>query len=367
MGEIADALARAREGRAEPPRNTARERRPVPPTRSPLAAPPDTTPPERDHTERDAPASSARADEASRRPDEGNADGATAAGAARETERKDAAADQAVSGSGVAAALRVQAGGDAPAPEAQATPARRVELPRDRGEGWIGRVCLVDPGGAAATRFRHLAVRMRGVLAERKLRSVLVTSAVAGEGKTTVSTNLALALASVSPDERIALVDLDLRRGRIDEVVRAERGPGITSVLAGECSLDEIRLETDLDNLDVFPVGPHATEAHALLGSAADRLLRQLHARYDYVVLDGPPVLPVPDVPLLAPLVGGALVVAASGRSRHRALAELLDLVPRQAILGVFLNEYAGAASKQRYGYYSYDAAPRRAATGDES
>ncbi|MEZ4290359.1 MAG: hypothetical protein R3E53_07400 [Myxococcota bacterium] len=68
-------------------------------------------------------------------------------------------------------------------------------------------------------------------------------------------------------------------------------------------------------------------------------------------MLDGPPVLPVPDVPLLAPLVGGALVVAASGRSRHRALAELLDLVPRQAILGVFLNEYAGAASKQRYGY----------------
>ncbi|MFK7897290.1 MAG: CpsD/CapB family tyrosine-protein kinase [Myxococcota bacterium] len=238
------------------------------------------------------------------------------------------------------------------APEAEKRRRNLHHVPRLQDEGWISRLCAVYPESPAAVRFRHLAVRVRAMLDDLPLRSLLITSAVAGEGKTTVSVNTALALASIAPESRIALVDLDLRRGRIGGVFDYQSDLGIEHVLSGEIDLEDACVETDIPALDFYPIGKTIPDAHRLLGASADRVLRELHARYDYVICDGPPVLPVPDIPLLAPQVGGCMAVVASGRSKHAQFKELLELVPKSAMLGVFLNESPGATGEGKYKYY---------------
>lgn len=230
---------------------------------------------------------------------------------------------------------------------------RRGVIRRDRDGDWLPRLCAVEPHGTTAVRFRHLAIRARAMLDQRSRQSLLVTSALPGEGKTTIAMNLALALSSVSPEYRIALVDLDLRRGRVGPLVEASPGRGIEHVLSGEAMLPEVCVDVGLPGLDVYSTNAGVRDAHGLLGRAAERLLRALHARYDYVICDGPPVVPVPDVPILAPLVGGCLGVVASGRSRHAACREMFELVARPFWMGLFLNEARSVQAERKYSYYN--------------
>jgi len=230
----------------------------------------------------------------------------------------------------------------------------RCKIPRDPDGGSAALTCVLEPDGSAASRFRHCAVRLRATLDDRPKPSVLITSAVAGEGKTTVSVNLALALASIAPEFKIALVDLDFRRGRIAEVLGYRPECGIEDVLRREASLDEVRVRTDFEGLDFIPNDGPVPDPHGLLGSGAREFFEELHRRYDYLVCDGPPVCPVPDAPLLIQHVGGCLAVVASGRTRHADFTEMAELMPRPAMIGTFLNESRSLSSRDRYTYYAY-------------
>ena len=230
---------------------------------------------------------------------------------------------------------------------------RYLPIRDDRADSWLYRMCNVEPESADAVRFRHFAVRMRAALDAATKNSVLVTSAVQGEGKTTVAINLALALASIAPQVRIALVDLDLRRGRVARELGSDASVGVDDVLAGRAGLDEVIARTSAGRLDILPCAGTNPDAHALFGDNAEGFFDQLHARYDYVICDGPPVLPVPDSPLISKHVGGCIAIVASGRTRHAAFADLMDLVPRDRWYGVFINESATVASRDRYGYRS--------------
>ena len=338
MGEISDALARAREAEkskrpAEPrenPRPSEARERPysalmreasdAPPAREEPTAPRVPTPAPTPAEEATQPAA-----EVAESTLEAEASPATAASSSRDELR---------------------------APELQAKVKKRHIISKSRAEGWIGRICAVEPDADAAVRFRHLAVRMRSMLDNRRKPSLLVTSSISGEGKTTVSCNLAIALASIAPECRVALIDLDLHRGRVSNVMDYSGKIGIEDVLRGDVSLSDACVETEFPALDFYPVWHPVQDAHGLLGGAAERTLQNIHARYDYVICDGPPVLPVPDVPLIAPHVGGCMVVAASGRSRHRAFRETLSLIPRGMTLGIFLNENPGAIRSRNYRYY---------------
>ena len=228
-----------------------------------------------------------------------------------------------------------------------------VAVPAQPGKDWIYRLCAVEPDSPDAVRFRHFAVRMRGMLDQRSTPSVLVTSAVAGEGKSTIASNLALALASVAPESRIALVDMDLRRGVVGRVFGCPENGGVEAVLSGRASIDDVVIRTNVGRLDLIPKGATPPDAHSLLGATADAFFEEMHRRYDYLVCDGPPVLPVPDTPLISEHVGGCLAVAASGRTRHSTFRDLTDLIPRTNWFGVFLNESKAVSNKDRYGYYS--------------
>ena len=234
------------------------------------------------------------------------------------------------------------------------TESQYVDIREDREDGWTYRLCSVEPDSADAVRFRHFAVRMRKVLDGAPKPSVLVTSAIQGEGKTTVAINMALALASVAPEARIALVDLDLRRGRVARELGSSVPAGVDDVLSGRAAIDDIVVHTSVGGLDVLPCARTNPNAHSLFGDKAETFFRQVHERYDYVICDGPPVLPVPDSPLISKHVGGCLAVVASGRTRHAAFRDLTELIDRESWFGVFMNESTTIATKDRYGYRSH-------------
>lgn len=245
----------------------------------------------------------------------------------------------------------------APPAASPSTEAHYLAIRDDREMGWLYRMCSVEPDSADAVRFRHFAVRLRAILDEARRPSVLITSAIQGEGKTTVSINTALALASIAPEVRVALVDLDLRRGRVARELGSSSPAGVEDVLAGKATLEDVTVQTSAGRLDIIPSSRTNPNAHSLLGATAAGFFEELHARYDYVICDGPPVLPVPDSPLISKHVGGCLAVVASGRTRHSAFRDLTELIPRERWFGVFMNESTSVSSKDRYGYRSNYAA----------
>jgi capsular exopolysaccharide synthesis family protein len=220
----------------------------------------------------------------------------------------------------------------------------------------MSRVILVDPQRAAAQRFDQFALRIRRELHERDLRTVLITSALRGEGKTLTSCNLSLALASISAEHRVALVELDLRKPAASEVLMIRPQVGLERVLSGEAPLSEARIATELPSLDLFLIGRPVAKAHELLsGALLARVLAELEKRYATVVLDTPPALLVADVPLILEHVGACVAVVRAGSTRLAALHDTLEVLPPEKLLGVFLNDAPAPRHAKSYGYYAED------------
>jgi Mrp family chromosome partitioning ATPase len=239
-------------------------------------------------------------------------------------------------------------------PDEASTPAP-CQISRSREGDWQARAVLVNRPGPQLDQFRRFALRVRRSLAARDAKSVLVTSALQGEGKTVVACNLALALSSMAAGNRIALVDLDLHRPSVAKAMGIAPGPGIEAALAGDKSIREVRIRTDLPALDLFPGARPIPGCHELLARPALRsLLEALSKDYATVVCDGPPTLLAPDLELIAPHVGGCVLVGRAGLTRKSRLREVLRILPREKMIGTFLN-YSSLPRHARY-YSQYAA-----------
>jgi succinoglycan biosynthesis transport protein ExoP len=166
-----------------------------------------------------------------------------------------------------------------------------------------------------------------------------VTSSTPAEGKSTVASNLAATLAETGA--RVLLVDADLRRPTVADVLGLEGGAGLTTVLAGQAAVEDVVQEWGEHRLAVLASGPVPPNPAELLGSPAmRRLIASLRTTYDYVVIDTAPLLPVADTAVLSRLVDGTVLVAQAGRVRRgevvQALANLAQVDAR--VLGVVLN-----------------------------
>jgi Mrp family chromosome partitioning ATPase len=227
-----------------------------------------------------------------------------------------------------------------------------VVISRERTGFWEARATVIDRIGPVAERWRHVALQVRRALDRRQQRSLLVTSSLRAEGKTVTTCNLALALATVAAGRRVALVDLDLRRPSVARALGLEPVGGVEDVLADRATPAEICISTDVADLDVFPVVSPVAEAHRLLsGDRLPALLSELERSYALVVCDTPPVLPVPDVPLIAPHVGACLVVARAGITRQKDFEHMLGLVPEENVIGTLFNDVK-EPNRARYEYY---------------
>lgn len=186
--------------------------------------------------------------------------------------------------------------------------------------------------------YRALRTAVRFINPDSTLRTIAVTSPGEAEGKTTTAVNLAVALAESG--ERVLLVDADLRRAGLARALGIEGAVGLSNAIVGDVAVDDA-LQDWRGLLTVLPAGTLPPNPSELLGSfAMGELLEKLEARYDVIVLDAPPALPVTDAVVLATLVDGLVLVVRSAQTTRPAVAELrrrLETVGAP-VLGCVLN-----------------------------
>ena len=206
------------------------------------------------------------------------------------------------------------------------------------------------PGTPRAEAFRRLQVNLQYLETGHALRTVVVTSAMAGEGKTSTSVNLASAVAEKGV--RVLLVDADLRKPAIAHALGLEGGAGLTTVLIGRARLDDVVQTWGMPNLHVLTAGDRPPNPSQLLDSPAmQKLLEDAAQAYDLVVIDAPPVLPVVDAALVARRSDGVLLVTRLRSTRRQHLRGALAALERvgATCLGVVATNAPDEAGK-RYG-----------------
>jgi len=219
------------------------------------------------------------------------------------------------------------------------------------------RIGLDDPRGCFAQQYRRLAIRLRDLARGRQARSIVVTSAQAGEGKTTTASNLAIALATTDHDEKVVLVDLDLHRASIASSLDIQVDTSVEAVIRGESPLSQAIMETDVYGLFIVAANRPARQPDELLAhDTLSALISELESRFDWVVINTPPILAASDAQLILQHAAAALLVVRAGISPVLALQKALDDLPKGKVLGSFLN--ASPTKVQRYGDY-YGPPPR--------
>lgn len=221
-----------------------------------------------------------------------------------------------------------------------------------------------EPMGHSAEEFRRVRSALTYASINSEVGTLLVTSTSPGEGKTTVATNLALTLADLQ--HNVLLVDADLRRPRVHQYTGIESSVGLTSVLVGEVEFDVAKYPIAGTTLDVLASGVlPPNPAEMLTSRTIGELLQTVAERYEFVVIDSPPVLSVADANLLAPQVDGVIVVADAVRTRRAPLAKGVKTLEGGGarILGTVLNR--ARREKHHNNYYgesgSRDADPAHA------
>ncbi len=208
-----------------------------------------------------------------------------------------------------------------------------------------------------ATEYRRLFQNLRKAADQDELKSILVTSAITGEGKSTISS--LLSITASRKGNRTLLIDCDIRRPSIHSLFQFERRGGLTEiVLNGEPSKNVVK-KTSIDNLDVITAGiatPHPSELFNT--QVINDLISELKFYYDYVILDSPPVIPVSDPMLLAQSVDGVVLVVKAGSTARQVARRAVDIMTtnRANVLGVVLNNARNSLPYYYdYSHYRYD------------
>jgi capsular exopolysaccharide synthesis family protein len=257
--------------------------------------------------------------------------------------------------------LRVAA---VPAPPAFTEPQRALSVLDLEVEPHLAAVAASD--ALAAERYRTLAVRILNLASRRKLKTMLVTSAQEGEGKSTVAANLAWVMAK-KEERRVLLIDSDLRRPSIGRMLGIETENGWLDIIDAKAGLHEAAVRIDPNGLYVLtPRGTreaalqsdyHTGGSDAFTSSRVEEMLRDLENFFDFIVIDSPPILEFADSQRLASILDGTMIVVRAGRTHHDAVMDALKLIPKERRLGVALNcsqieEGAGYYRKKKTGLF---------------
>jgi len=213
---------------------------------------------------------------------------------------------------------------------------------------------------SSAEAYRQVRTNLQFLDVDNPPRAVVVTSAVPNEGKTTTALNFAFALGEAG--HRVALVEADLRRPRLARYLQLVENVGMTNVLSGAAELDDVLQPTANPAVKLLAAGPHPPNPSELLGSSRLKmLLATLRGRFDYIVFDAPPLLPVTDAAVLTAHADGAILVARHGHTERDKLARAAENLRSVdgRVLGTILNMVPVKSSGYDYAYYyETDAAP---------
>jgi succinoglycan biosynthesis transport protein ExoP len=232
--------------------------------------------------------------------------------------------------------------------------------------GWRNRratrvVALDEPDSVTAEAYRSLRTSLQIIALRQPIQSVLVTSPIAAEGKTTTAVNLGVTIARGG--RTVVVVDLDFRRPRLADFFNIDRDVGLSSVFVGDvplsAALHDVPVAEGAAPLRILPSGPVPSNPSELLGtSRMAEMLASLQSYADLVIIDSPPLLPVTDALVLSNRVDGVLLVVSAGQTRRRHLGRAVELLrhAEAPVLGAVLNA-TSAQQRRRYGYgYAYRA-----------
>ncbi len=218
-------------------------------------------------------------------------------------------------------------------------------------------IAHTDPKSTISEAFRALRTGLHFSSASKKKQVLLITSTFPSEGKSTVSSNFSCILAQTGA--KTVVVDCDLRRSTLHEKFGLTKEPGLTNLLAGDLTLEQVVQHTSIPNLDFISAGVTPPNPSELLGSRdmAD-LVADLRAKYETVFIDAPPVLAVTDAPILTALADMVIVVVEAGRVPIKAARQMREtlLSVGAPVAGLIFNDKTGKGrdgyGSGKYGYY---------------
>ncbi|QUH19076.1 CpsD/CapB family tyrosine-protein kinase [Alkaliphilus sp. B6464] len=217
-------------------------------------------------------------------------------------------------------------------------------------------IAYTDPKSPISEAYRTLRTNIQFSSLDNPIRTIIVTSSGPGEGKTTTTINLAIAMAQSG--SKVLLIDGDLRKPKLHKIFKTSNQVGLTNILVNELDYKEGVYSSHIEKLDILPAGVIPPNPSELLASnKMKQFLNNVKKDYDYIMVDTPPVAVVTDASILSTIVDGTLLVCASGQvpievaTRAKALLENV----KANIIGVVLNKIPiNERNYSQYYYYSY-------------
>ena len=235
-----------------------------------------------------------------------------------------------------------------------------LDFYRDRQPGATDRYTLFQSKDQLFTeQYKNFCARFEYALDTRGCKVVAISSAIAGEGKTVSTVNLAANLASTGR-KKVILIDLDLRKSDLAKGLRLPSTPGMVELLEGTAGLDEVLRFVITQGFHVIPSGKRISNPWGLLAGGKFRsFLQEIRDQYDVILLDTAPMLPVSDTLVLRDLVDGIVLVHRLGYTPHNLFKQALEDIGEKKLLGVLLNGVEPQSERyyQRY-YGSYYTKP---------
>jgi len=212
---------------------------------------------------------------------------------------------------------------------------------------------LGDPHSTFAEAMRSIRTAVLLTGGADKSRVILLTSSLPGEGKTTISTNLAVVLAQTN--RKVLLVDIDMRRGTLRHKLGLPASVGLSELLAGQERVPQFHSIEGLPSLDILQSGTPPPNPSELLDSKLSDWLLLWREHYDYIVLDGPPLLPVTDAKIVHPMADITLLLTRSGLTERAQLQRSFRILANSSkhFVGVIMNGLR-PQDENYYGYYGY-------------
>lgn len=209
------------------------------------------------------------------------------------------------------------------------------------------------PKSISAEAYRSLRTSIKFSSVDKPIKTIVVTSSIPGEGKSTISGNLAITLSQSGA--RVLLIDCDLRKPSIHKKFRVLNDLGLTDILVDKCSLKDVIKKID-EYLFMITAGTIPPNPSEIVGSnSMEDLIKELSLSFDYIVMDTPPVIPVTDPLLLAAKSDATIIVVRARKTKEKIIRQTYDelIKVNSNIIGSILNDSETKTNNSYYEYYA--------------